>query len=277
MVSAGAIGAAVSAVGSLVGALGAKSQGLAKLTITPVKVTQPQLAMDAITDQAIEVLFNPHSYTISKTVQWTPTGQPDPNIPLGAAAGAATQDRKLNAPILTFGGGGSRVLTLNLFFDVTEAIERHGKPEAIDDVRQETNKIARLTRIQRGNGAEDPPPVCMVTWGSEPKNRPIKDDFPFYGVITSLTQNFTLFRSDGRPVRADLTVMLTEFANPAQDKRLIDPELTTHLVMRGDTLSSIAAKFYRDPTAWRVIASENDLDDPLHLEIGRRLRIPKVR
>jgi hypothetical protein len=277
MVNAGAIGAAVSAVGSLVGALGAKSQGLAKLTITPVKVTRPQLAMEPIKEKAIEVLFNPRSYSITKTVQWTANSHPDPNIPLITAAGRDPTDRQLNAPILTFGGGGSRVLTLNLFFDVTEAIERNNKQVEIGDVRQETNKIAQLTRIQRGDGAEEPPPVCMVTWGAEPKNRPIKDDFPFYGVITNLTQNFTLFRSDGRPVRAELTVVLTEFANPEQDKRLIDPELTTHLVMRGDTLSSLAAKYYRNPAMWRVIATENDLDDPLHLEIGQRLRIPKVR
>ena len=50
----------------------------------------------------IEVLFNPTSYSISKPVSYTP--QPR---------------RNLNAPLLSFGGGGSRTLPLKLFFDVT--------------------------------------------------------------------------------------------------------------------------------------------------------------
>jgi nucleoid-associated protein YgaU len=42
-------------------------------------------------------------------------------------------------------------------------------------------------------------------------------------------------------------------------------------------LSSIAAKLYRDPTAWRMIAEANNLDDPRQIPVGLRLNIPKTR
>jgi nucleoid-associated protein YgaU len=57
--------------------------------------------------------------------------------------------------------------------------------------------------------------------------------------------------------------------------RQTDPELTTRMVKRGDTLSNIAAEVYRDAALWRLIAEANSLDDPRALEIGRRLTIPK--
>ena len=59
-----------------------------------------------------------------------------------------------------------------------------------------------------------------------------------------------------------------------KDQRETDPEFTTRLVKRGDSLSSIAAEVYRDPTLWRLIAEANGLDDPRHLPIGLRLELP---
>jgi nucleoid-associated protein YgaU len=205
----------------------------------------------------ISVLFNPNSYSITKSVTWTAT-------PSSNEQNAQTE-RKKNAPALTFGGGGSRQLTLELFFDVTEPID----DQEVADVREKTDRIVELTRIERDLGR---PPACEVFWGSAPTG----SDFPFTGVVNQLTQRFTLFRSDGRPVRANLTVSFTEFLDPEEDQRQTDPEFTTRLVKRGDSLSNISAEVYRDPTLWRVIAEANVLDDPRRLPIGLRLDIPKI-
>ena len=224
---------------------------LAKLKIVP----QPPSNLGEI-----EVLFNPTAYSISKSITWSPPEKSD-------GGDQSKTQRALNAPILTFGGGDSRQLTLELFFDVTEPI--NGRP--INDVRQETNKILALTRIER---LEPPrPPTCLVFWGNSPPN----SDFPFRGVVSSLTQNFTLFKSNGNPVRANLAVTFTEFLDPGEDKRKTDPELTTRVIKAGDTLSSIAAEVYRDPRRWRIIAEANSLNDPRDLtaKIGQRLTIPK--
>ncbi len=224
---------------------------LAKLEITPLDKKGKR-----IENKKFEVLFNPNTYLITKSVSW--------NTPVPTNCSNNNSNRKVNAPTLTFGGGGSRQLTLELFYDVTEPV--NGIP--IDDVRQKTNDLVALTRkdlvLKR-------PPAVQITWGTAPNG----SDFPFTGVVNMLTQRFTLFRENGKPVRANVTVAFTEFLDPQNDQRETDPEFTTRLVKRGDSLSSIAAEIYHDPTLWRLIAEANDLDDPRLLPIGLRLSIPK--
>lgn len=200
----------------------------------------------------IEVLFNPGSYSISKSVSWEPQG------PEG---GKRRTQRAVNAPTLNFGGGGSRRLSLDLFFDVTE-------DPYVEDVRQETDRIVALTRIDRGKGR---PPTCRVSWGPW-----VTKDFPFVGVVGELEQRFTLFRGDGTPVRAELAVTFVEYLDPALDLRETDPQRTARVLRRGDSLSGVAAEVYGDAGRWRVIAEANQLDDPLRLEPGRILAIPEM-
>jgi nucleoid-associated protein YgaU len=219
---------------------------LEKLTITPFSATKG----------TIRVLFNPNSYSITKTVTWSP-------LKTSTGQGGETE-RMLNAPPLSFGGGGSRQLIVELFFDVTEN-------ETVGDVRMETDKIVKLTRTDR-NLTPPRPPTCEVTWGNA-----ASADFPFVGVVSNLTQRFTLFKSTGEPLRATLTVTFTEFLDPDVDIRQTDPELTTRIVKRGDTLSSIAFEVYRDAALWRTIAEANYLDDPRRLDVGSVLNIPKLR
>ena len=52
--------------------------------------------------------------------------------------------------------------------------------------------------------------------------------------------------------------------------------LRAHVVRDGDTLQSIAYVAYQDATRWRVIAEANGIDDPLTLERGQALAIPRL-
>ena len=205
----------------------------------------------------VSVLFNPTSYTITKPVTWS--------VQTPTSGSAGETQPVLNAPTLVFGGGGSRTLNLELLFDVTEPIDG----ETIDDVREKTNAIVALTRIEP---KKHKPPLCEVTWGPAPVN----SDFPFTGVVTNLTQNFLLFRSTGEPVRAKLTVIMTEALDVVTDQRETDPEMTTRRVRRGDNVTALAADVYGDPALWRIIAEANKLDDPRRLPVGRTLSFPKL-
>lgn len=228
---------------------------LAKLTITPIG--DSKIA-------PFKVLFNPTSYSISKSVSW--------ETPASEDGGSTSKSNvTLNAPLLQFGGGRSRTLSLKLFFDVTDYPLING--EKINDVRKLTNQLVKLTLKERSSNKEQPPPVCRISWGeSNSQNM----DFPFVGVVENLTQEFTLFDSDGHPLRANLDVSFKEFLKPEEDQRKNDPEFTTRIVKRGDTLSSIAAEMLNDPARWRIIADANQLDNPRALEIGMSLSIPKV-
>jgi hypothetical protein len=228
---------------------------LAKLLIIPQKPSKLP---------PFHVQFNPTSYSISKGVAWSPPKGEDAEDSKKIMA----TNRELNAPELAFGGGNARVLTLNLFFDVTEPV---GSAH-VADVRLLTAALVALTRIERlGNSQQ--PPICVLVWGSP---APLKSDFPFTGVVTDLNQEFTLFAPDGRPLRANVRVTFTEYLVAEKDRRETDPEFTTRVVRRGDTLSIIAAEVYDNPALWRVIAAANQLDDPRRLEIGRTLHIPKI-
>lgn len=217
---------------------------LEKLIITPLGKNGGRFEK-----KSVQVMFNPTDYTITKSVNWD----------------SENKDRRFNAPGISFGGGGSRTMSLKLFYDVTEPVNNR----KIADVREETNKLIVFTRIDR---ELQRPPVVQVSWGKAP----IGSDFPFTGVITSLSQNFVLFSSEGKPLRANVTLDLVEYLRPEMDKRETDPELTTYRIKRGDTLTNITAAMYNDPRDWRRIAEANNLDDPRKLEVGRVLTIPDM-
>jgi LysM repeat protein len=199
-------------------------------------------------DGSITVPFNPTTYSISKSLSWSRAG--------------GSNDRRTNAPTLSFGGGSSRQLSLELFFDSTE------KPKAECDVRLQTDRIVRLTHILRH--LTDPrPPQCRIEWGGPGA------DFPFIGIVSKLDQQFLLFNADGKPLRAVLKVEFMEFLELSIDQKKTDPELTTRVVRRGDSLPSIAAQVYANPAAWRAIARANRIENPLAIPPGTKLTLPK--
>jgi LysM repeat protein len=50
--------------------------------------------------------------------------------------------------------------------------------------------------------------------------------------------------------------------------------MKTYTVKRGDTLSTIAKKFYEDPGKYILIAEANDIQDPNRIKVGQVLEIP---
>jgi hypothetical protein len=252
---------------------------LAKLHIQPLQPVGEGFEPSSL--PAFDVPFNPTSYKIIKPVSWrspAPAAGPASGAtsPTGAHATAGS-NRELDAPLVEFDGGGGRTLTLDLFFDVTEG----GADGKTLDVRVQTNQIVALTRIERKNsGQKCGPPVCEISWGPQPPESPgvpFVSDLPFFGVVTNLTQDFLMFRPSGEPVRARLSVTFSEYNLPKKNKQENDPDLTTHRITRGDTLSAIAARYYSDPGQWRVIAAANAIDDPRRLQIGQSLAIPQLR
>src|SRR5262249_15794245 len=104
----------------------------------------------------------------------------------------------------------------------------------------------------------------------------------------SLSVQYTLFRPDGTPTRAQAQLSLIQ-AERAMDKSSkggggkpqnpttrAQPGLGSHTVHDGDSLASIAFAHYRDPTRCRAIAEANGIDDPLHLKRGTVLSIPRI-
>lgn len=198
----------------------------------------------------IEVIFNPTQYQVSETNQFAEVAIPG-----------------LGAPPIQFVRGNARTLSMQLFFDTYDPVLTRVTQGS--DVRNYTNQITHLLVVDSKLHA---PPICRFSWAA----------FVFEGVLEKADQRFTLFSKEGTPLRATIDVSFKEvgteqMSGKGQAARTESADYTKrYVVQRGDTLSSISARKYGDPTRWRAIATENNLDNPLALTPGSVLVIPAL-
>lgn len=93
-------------------------------------------------------------------------------------------------------------------------------------------------------------------------------------LLKAVNANYTRFNKNGEPTRADLTVTLQvdeeppKKTNPSSGGR---PGGQLHIAVAGENLPAIATATYGDPGAWRDIARDNGIDDPMRMRPGRTL------
>jgi nucleoid-associated protein YgaU len=209
------------------------------------------LIINTATADRIPVQFNPEEYTLSR----------ENNFAQAAVPG-------LGGPILQFAHGNLKTLEMELFVDTYEAHNEGAlRTRAGDDVRLITNRLVGLMEI---NADLHAPPVLLFTWGG----------LSFSCVLARVTQRFILFRPDGVPIRARMQVTFHEYLNASLERKEVKTQTADYsklyVVSQGETLSSIAAAVYDDPTMWRPIALLNRLDDPRSLSTGQQLLIPRL-
>ena len=195
----------------------------------------------------IEVLFNPNRLILQKSSIWQ-----------------RVQRGESDTQTAHFVGGEPATLSVDLFFDTYE----RGK-----SVLERTRPIFALTTVEE-HGDLHRPPLCRLQWG--------ENHFEGYQwVLQRLTQTFTLFRSDGTPVRATLACTFRQWRGDTEEAQALGLSSAdvakVRVVRRGETLSSVAAEEYNDPTLWRPIAEANGIDNPRRLEPGTVLSIPPLR
>ena len=220
---------------------------------------------------SIEALFNPSEISLTRSAVW----EQQQTVGQAAANGAAVEQEFRSIDAETF--------SIELFFDTygarSDAVTGAAAAASFlpaslipgrqsSDVRLYTDKIAKLVEVDTDLHR---PPVCDLRWG-------VFDIFT--GVLTSLTQRFTLFLDDGTPVRANLTCNFTEVGSQARARatELHSADVAkTRQVQRYDTLQSLAADEYGDPALWRPIAAANGIVNPRDLQPGTMLTIPRLQ
>jgi hypothetical protein len=228
---------------------------------------KPDYGLDPASKR-LNVMFNPTDFTLTKGSQLA-----EINVP------------GLDAPLQQFVRGQAEKLTVKLFFDSTD--ER--TDELATGVTALTDRFYSLVKIKPDEHA---PPVCRFVWGpSFPGSKLTTDSTTFddtdptslnrrefTGVVESVQQEFTLFSPTGVPLRANLTVTMREYrmlSLQREQLRLLSRDRSRrHIVSRGETLSSIAARYYDSPGDWRAIAVHNGITDPRRLAAGTVLGIP---
>ncbi|HEX8186078.1 MAG TPA: LysM peptidoglycan-binding domain-containing protein [Blastocatellia bacterium] len=194
-------------------------------------------------DRTIEFRFNPTEYQLQKANNFAEIAIPG-----------------LETPPIQFVRGNSEKLSIELLADTSDTLE---------DVRVKyVNKLRGLLNIRSESHA---PPIVNFVWSTN----------EFRGVVDSLSVTYTLFTPEGKPLRAKLNLTMKEYRPveiQVKERPKTSPDLEkTWVVTRGETLSSIAAAVYRDPSAWRAIARANDIIDPRRLAPGLVLTLPRLR
>lgn len=190
--------------------------------------------------------FNPKEVTIAKTAKWERK----------TAKGA----EKAGPP--EFSGAEPCKLTVEMFFDATSS-----DPGSV--VAAVEKLMSCLVPTEESAGKKKPsPPLVVLHWGAI-------SSFPAF--VTSVSAKYSLFRSDGTPIRASCAVSMEEMPGEPwrQNPTSGGPGVRrVHQTVAGDTLASVAYAEYGDPTRWRALARYNGIDDPLRVGPGTALLLP---
>ncbi|MFL5927443.1 MAG: peptidase M23 [Gaiellaceae bacterium] len=195
---------------------------------------------------ALQCAFNPTEYSISKTAEWRGT----------PSSGAPT------APTPEFVGTRPRNLRMKLLFDAWASGE-DTVTTAVDQLLEWCNPTS--SSISQGRPS---PPVLAFTWGQSAF---------FDAYLQSVDAQYTMFKPDGTPLRASVSVALVEVPNEPAGQNPTSGSLAaqrTARLVQGDSLHSIAYREYGSAELWRGLAAENGIDDPLRVGPGMSIRIP---
>ncbi|MDR1669899.1 MAG: LysM peptidoglycan-binding domain-containing protein [Oscillospiraceae bacterium] len=191
----------------------------------------------------IDFDFNPSDFSVNYAPQYT------------KKKGVAKQQDNTE-----FIGEGTSAMSVSMTLD---SLIRSGYDEAkAEDV---SGKIAQLRALVQVSAELHKPPSCRFEWGST----------KYTGHITSLSVNFTMFTSEGKPVRA--TVNLSIQGKKSAAVGLESPDRTKRRVLSQDlSLCLIAYEAYNDCGEWRRLAAANGIRNPRRVQAGTVLRIPPI-
>jgi nucleoid-associated protein YgaU len=202
---------------------------------------------------SLELRFNPKELSIQKSAEWT--RQPNKGAP--------------HASKPEFAGAKPRTLQMELLFDDWD--DDSSGPRLVKQIEQ---LMAWMTPTKKSLRDTLPQPaILQLQWGSS------EAVSQFQGFIKSCTAKYTLFKSDGTPIRATANLSMEEIPHDAARTNPTSGAVTsrrTHVVAAGDSLHSIAYTEYRDAGFWRALAVFNGIDDPLRIRPGRELGIPSL-
>lgn len=207
-------------------------------------------------DGSVQALFNPSEISLTRSAQWE---QRKAVAQAGLASAAVVQQ---------FLSVAADAISLDLFFDTYEQRRGPVLGRAASDVRRHTERVAALLSVERDLHR---PPVCRLRWGAFAI---------FTGVLTGVSEQFTLFLPDGTPVRATLScefAQVTSAAHARVGELHSSDVVKIRQVRRNETLQSLAAEEYGDPALWRPIALANGIVSPRSLRPGTMLMIPRLR
>ena len=207
--------------------------------------------------KTVTVQFNPASLRVTYTNQ------------------VETNDQSNNAST-QYVGKGSAKLGLELVFDMSmppgqDSESGAASSQSARDVRELTKEVADFITPVEGEGGDEGkylPPGTRFSWGS----------FYFDGIVESMDETLDLWSEDGRPLRATVTLSMSQQgivigynpdATPPPETGSAAPAGTRPLrpARAGESLQGMAGRLGVSAD-WKAIAEANGIENPRNLAPG---------
>ncbi len=215
---------------------------LDKLTIIPLKKATP---VPLPTGPPYVVQFNPEKFDEKHSIIYNAV----------QAIGATGADNRFN-----------RIQPRRFSFEFL--IDGTG---ASGDKREVIAEIELFKTIVGFKGALHRPGFLLLVWGVHVVTAVAKD----------YTINYSLYRKNGTPLRATITVNFDEHKDSLFqiiEQALQSPDLTSrHIVKEGDSLPLMCNTVYDDPRHYLEVARANKLTNFRKLKTGAELDFPPIK
>ena len=195
---------------------------------------------------SFKVMINPSSYRFENTVCFS-------KARAQGEIGSRNQFKRINDGKVSF----------ELVIDGTGVVAS----AKAEDVK---TQVKKLNAVLGYDGSEHEPKHSRLVWGS----------LIFFGRLTSMTTNYTVFKPSGEPLRAKVSLNFTGFMTDKEESLKANrssPDLSHQVeVKAGDTLPALCHRIYKDSTYYLEVARINGLRNFRSLTPGQKLLFPPL-
>lgn len=200
----------------------------------------------------LEVSVNPEKYKrVFKPLTF------DASFSTKLANGDRIDGRVVDPPPETF--------QLELWFDGTGAIPGTG------EVSDEINRLKEYALYYNGDIHSNH--YVKIEWGGS-------KGLLFKGQLQTLSIEYMLFDSSGKPLRAKADISFKQFIDAKTResmKNKSSPDLThVRIVQSGDTLPMMCFRIYKDPACYLEVARFNGLSNFMNIQPGQKIIFPPL-
>ena len=242
-----------------------------KLTITRCAVSNGKVSTLSGDENKFELMLNPSQYKHGHSISYSGAGKKNGERPKDAAHGKIGTETR-------FGATNAEKISFEVVIDGTGVVPATKSTASHPDVNTQLKQLKQVAYIYDGD--EHEPPVVRLSWGALKLSGVNDSSNYFYGRLTSLDVQCTLFKPSGEPLRARVSLGFVSFMTMVEAERRANassPDLSHVVVVRaGDTLPLLCQRIYKDSRQHLFVARENRLSNFRDLKPGTVLRFPPL-
>lgn len=233
---------------------------MAQLQYATLTELNQDLSTEKSGGQKVRVQFNPETLKVSFSTQTA-----SPSKTASASGSPQTGDQASGTSGRQYLGAGSTKLSLVLWFDCSAATEPDFQ---VDDVRKLTQQVVYFLMAQETpqGSKKYVPPGVRFQWGC----------FKFDGLVDSLEENLEFFSSEGRPLRAQVSlglsqqsILVQQFGPSGQPN--VPGTKPLAQASAGSTLQGLVDA--AGGGDWQSVAQANGIENPRQLAPGSLIQL----